>query len=409
MKTFFLFISLFAFFITNAQTDSNQDMKSVMCYLKYNKFDKAERIIDENFIHSSDDSKKVIGYIGLSLHYDALHQSQERMELLKDANEIAKKTKRSLDLAYVEYGYAKYHLGRKEFDLFLQDYDNGFAILKGLKNEKFLISMFYNLKAKYLINTNSNEGKNLKDIKETSIKAVEYAVESEIPLLIDVESDNKSLEIFYHINQKNQLIKELIAKNKRDIKQKYTFLIMTLFSGAGILFLIFTLQYKQKINRHNTNLLTTEKEYLKEQYRILTLQSERLQKQTIVTSLQLNSKNVVLNELKNNIENNNIHLKKILKEDQLKDHDFNELQLMAKEVHPNFFNRIQKISKNKLTHLDLKYAAYIYLNMNNFQISNILKVDPKTVRVTKYRLKQKIGLNKEDDLCGFIQSIAEII
>jgi DNA-binding CsgD family transcriptional regulator len=118
---------------------------------------------------------------------------------------------------------------------------------------------------------------------------------------------------------------------------------------------------------------------------------------------------VVLNELKNNIENNNIHLKKILKEDQLKDHDFNELQLMAKEVHPNFFNRIQKISKNKLTHLDLKYAAYIYLNMNNFQISNILKVDPKTVRVTKYRLKQKIGLNKEDDLCGFIQSIAEII
>ncbi|MFS4432230.1 helix-turn-helix transcriptional regulator [Chryseobacterium sp. S90] len=408
MKTFILFILLYTSSFVFSQSNTDQDMQSVLCYLKYNKSDKAERIIDQNFIHSSDDSKKVIGYVGLSIHYDALHQSKKRMELLKKANEIAEKTNKPIDLAYVQYGYAKYYLSHKEFNLFLQSYNRGFVILKDLKNENFLISMFYNLKARYLIDTNSNEDKNLQDIKKNSIKAVEYAVQSEIPLLIDIEGDGKSLEIFYYINQKNQLIKELKAKNIRYVKQKSVFLIMSLSTGLGILVLIFTLQYKQKINRYQTNLLTTEKNYLKTQYQILTLQRERLQKQAIATSLQLDSKKVVLNELKNSIENNGTNLKKILKEDQLADHDFNELQHMTKEVHPNFFNRIQKISKNKLTHLDMKYAAYIYLNMNNFQISNILKVDPKTVRVTKYRLKQKIGLNKDDDLFNFIQSLGEM-
>jgi DNA-binding CsgD family transcriptional regulator len=43
--------------------------------------------------------------------------------------------------------------------------------------------------------------------------------------------------------------------------------------------------------------------------------------------------------------------------------------------------------------------------MDNLQIANTLKADPNTVRKTKYRLKQKFGLTKENDLQDFIQSI----
>ncbi|WP_426478050.1 helix-turn-helix transcriptional regulator [Chryseobacterium sp. CBSDS_008] len=383
-------------------------MQSLLCYLKYQKFDQAERIIDDNFIHSPDDSKKVIGYIGLSLHYDAANQSLKRRMLLQKANEIAERTHKPTDLAYVKYGLAKYHLVRKEYDLFLKDYNIGFTTLKDLSKEHFLVSMFYNLKTRYLIETSSAEGKNQQDIKENSIKAVEYAVESEIPFLFDIESNGKSLEIFYHISQKNQIIKELKTKNKKYRRQKYIFLLMTVLSGLGIISLTYTFQRKQKLNKQQTYLITTEKNFLQAQHQILTMQREKLQKQIIVTSLQLNSKNLALNELKQSIENNENDLKKILKQEQLADNDFNELQYITKEVHPNLFNRIQKISQNKLTHLDLKYTAYIYLNMNNFQISNVLKVDPKTVRVTKYRLKQKLGLNKEVDLCDFIQNLGAV-
>ena len=43
--------------------------------------------------------------------------------------------------------------------------------------------------------------------------------------------------------------------------------------------------------------------------------------------------------------------------------------------------------------------------MDNQQIANILKVEPKTVRMTKYRMKQKMGLDKDIDLATFIQNL----
>ena len=45
------------------------------------------------------------------------------------------------------------------------------------------------------------------------------------------------------------------------------------------------------------------------------------------------------------------------------------------------------------------------MNMNNFQIAETLRVDPKTVSVTKYRLKQKLGLGKDADLEGHIRKL----
>ncbi len=66
---------------------------------------------------------------------------------------------------------------------------------------------------------------------------------------------------------------------------------------------------------------------------------------------------------------------------------------------------MNEISQNRLSTQDLNYAAFIYLNMDNQQISNLLKVENKTVRMTKYRLKQKLGLGKDVDLQKFIQSL----
>ena len=71
-----------------------------------------------------------------------------------------------------------------------------------------------------------------------------------------------------------------------------------------------------------------------------------------------------------------------------------------------YLNRkLNEIAKTNLTNLDLKYCAYIYLNIDNQQIANLLKVEQKTVRMAKYRLKQKIGLEKTTDLSAFIQNL----
>ncbi|MBO6213438.1 MAG: hypothetical protein J6O47_11100 [Algoriella sp.] len=55
--------------------------------------------------------------------------------------------------------------------------------------------------------------------------------------------------------------------------------------------------------------------------------------------------------------------------------------------------------------MDLKYCSYIYLGMDTKQIATILNVEPKSVRMTKYRLKQKFGLTKDDELNTFFHQI----
>ena len=40
------------------------------------------------------------------------------------------------------------------------------------------------------------------------------------------------------------------------------------------------------------------------------------------------------------------------------------------------------------------------------QMANLLHVEASSIRMNKYRLKQKLGLQKEDDLKNFIDKIS---
>ena len=87
------------------------------------------------------------------------------------------------------------------------------------------------------------------------------------------------------------------------------------------------------------------------------------------------------------------------------DEEIIDIQSQINNIHPNFFKYLKEISVGKLSSLDFKYITYIYLDMSKYQISKLLNVDANTERVNKYRLKQKIGLEKDADLRSFIQNI----
>ncbi|ULT25979.1 LuxR C-terminal-related transcriptional regulator [Sphingobacterium sp. E70] len=58
-----------------------------------------------------------------------------------------------------------------------------------------------------------------------------------------------------------------------------------------------------------------------------------------------------------------------------------------------------------MTALDQKYCAYFYLDMDTKQIANLLHVEPKSVRMTKYRIKQKFGLDSQSNLTNYLKMI----
>lgn len=70
----------------------------------------------------------------------------------------------------------------------------------------------------------------------------------------------------------------------------------------------------------------------------------------------------------------------------------------------DFYANLQKMADNKLTQLDLKYCRLIYLETSTKDIAALMSIEPKTVRMAKYRLKQKLKLVKEDDLNVFIRN-----
>jgi CheY-like chemotaxis protein len=86
------------------------------------------------------------------------------------------------------------------------------------------------------------------------------------------------------------------------------------------------------------------------------------------------------------------------------DQSWNEFKDVFQSIDSEFFNKLT--SRNpKLTSLDLKHCAYIKMNLDNYEVSNIFNVELKSLQMTRYRLKKKLNLEQEENLREFILSI----
>lgn len=157
--------------------------------------------------------------------------------------------------------------------------------------------------------------------------------------------------------------------------------------------------------------LQLEKELEEEKAERQTLEINRLHTELIVGISQLSQKSDTLERIKQTIDINKQaitdDLKKILLTDKIADKSFDDFSDLLLKVHPDFFTKLQEYANQKLTSLDLKYCTYILMDFSSKEIANIMHVEPKTARSTKYRLKQKLNLSKEDDLSHFIKEIAK--
>jgi DNA-binding CsgD family transcriptional regulator len=143
---------------------------------------------------------------------------------------------------------------------------------------------------------------------------------------------------------------------------------------------------------------------LEAEQRLLKAQQEQLHKELLAGTLQIEHKNELLQNLKEKLleqPSDSLHIRRVerILNDELRvDEDFEKVKSEFKDVHPEFFSRVQQHAQSKLTSLDLKYCAYMYMQLSSKQIASLLHVEPKSVRMAKYRIKQKLGLAKEEVL-----------
>lgn len=234
----------------------------------------------------------------------------------------------------------------------------------------------------------------------------------------------QKLEVQYETAKKDQELQ--LLKQKEDFRRRQNYLYggiaIALLFGLVFMFvsyhfrLRYSIERERKLAREKKDAeqqammqLQLEKEEqarLKAEQELLDLRKQRLEKEALAHSLIIDRKNDTLKQIQDKIESGEAaHIQKLLKEEMLIQADFEDIKMQVQELHPYFFNRLSERARQKLTPLDLKYCTYLYLKMNTKQIAQALHVEPQSVRMFKYRLKQKFGLGKEDDLEEFLGDI----
>lgn len=234
----------------------------------------------------------------------------------------------------------------------------------------------------------------------------------------------QKLEIQYETNKKDEQLKLLGETALLRKRQNYLYGGLALALLIGLVFMFSSYRFKLRYSRERERKLAQEKAEaerfaamqlrmekeeqarLKAEQELLELQRQQLQKEALANSLIIEQKNETLNQIRDNLKEGDAQLiQRLLKKETLLNTDFDEIKLQLQELHPEFFRQLNEQSVQKLTLLDLKYCTYIYLNMDTRQIAQTLHVETQSVRMFKYRLKQKLGLAKEIDLEQFIQQL----
>lgn len=215
------------------------------------------------------------------------------------------------------------------------------------------------------------------------------------------------LEAKYQAQKKEEALRRLQERNAFQKQKTQLYITIAAIAIVLLLALFIAYRFKLKYARQREQLKTEETARLQAEQELIQSQKENLQKEVMAGALQVEHKNELLQNLKERLakvadSKSTKQLDRILKDELRIDENFEDIRKELNELHPEFFNRLQEKADKKLTQLDLKYCAYFYMKLSTKQIAELMHVAPKSVRMTKYRLKQKLNLGKEEDLVDYL-------
>jgi tetratricopeptide (TPR) repeat protein len=84
-----------------------------------------------------------------------------------------------------------------------------------------------------------------------------------------------------------------------------------------------------------------------------------------------------------------------------KEDDSNLFNQKFSSLHPAFFETL-RAKHPELTKSELRFCAYLKLNLDRTQVANIHNVTTEAIRKTRYRIRKKLGLNPDASLEDYI-------
>jgi tetratricopeptide (TPR) repeat protein len=313
----------------------------------------------------------------------------------------------------IEISLLYYNLGRTEFAL--KNYDLALSYLDtayntALENNQLdEASKALNKLIEVFSELNQNE------------KAIEYAWKSLAikDSIIKIEKANwiEESKVKYQFELKKREY-DLFQKNA----ERRTFFVSLILSALIIIIvlLVVILRMRKKTSflkeeKHLFEKSLTKEKLSKAKTRNMELEEriETINYELVSKTLLIDNKNQILdsigsllNEAEINDGDNNQHvrqLKQHLLRDSNVEQNWEDFKVYFERVHTSFFQKIHKDYPN-LTSSDLRLLAFVLLQLNAKEISQIINITPDSVRKRKQRLRNKLNLEKGDDLLNFLYS-----
>lgn len=171
---------------------------------------------------------------------------------------------------------------------------------------------------------------------------------------------------------------------------------------SGLLFFGFRQRMKKnKIEREKQEAILQQELAFKRKE--LTSQTLHLvQKNTFIQELQEN-----LEKIKQSPELFKVEFRKLimlLRRQSSEDQNWEVFKSYFSEVHNDFDRNLKSISSD-LTENDIRLASFIRMNLTTKEIASLINVLPDSVQKSKYRLKKKLGLSKEQGLTEYLNGL----
>lgn len=174
---------------------------------------------------------------------------------------------------------------------------------------------------------------------------------------------------------------------------------------------------EQKLIEENNLLLEiaaleNEKQLIKLKNEQLALDVDAKNKELAVTNMNLIKKDellaIIKDDLKKSTENlDNKNLKSVIttiSKNIDKDDTWNTFKESFDNVDKDFLKRIKALHPS-LTPSDLKFCAYLRLNLSSKEIAPMLNISIRSIEIKRYRLRKKMNLLHYDGLVDYILSV----
>ena len=330
------------------------------------------------------------------------------------------KPQEALDQYSIAYELAKYHPINKL--IFSNNMGRAYLQLEKPDSAQSFLLESYSISMEHEQYTSASQSLNwlidVEMLKENHHNAIQYAREA-IDLkdsIINREQKNwnNQSKIKYDFQLREREI-QLLESNLEKRKLLVRIIIISLI----IIIILLVVILRMKLQNARQKREELKKENIQSQQKVVEIeaQNKELEQQIASINYELISQTLLVENKNQILESINSwlsqpentggqHINKLKQQLLLNnnlDQNWEQFRVYFERLHADFFKNLHEKHPN-LTSNDLRLAAYLLLQFNTKELSQMLNISPDSMRKRKQRLREKLGLEKGDDVINYLYS-----